>query len=459
MGFIEAVKGAVVPKAPRPSPSNVAAVSVPDYYYAQRSGSVSKSYADVDFVYEVVGRISSAAGTLPVKIFQHSEADEGSYRVEVSNHPASKLLRKPNPQTPRSLLISSTVGDLCLWGNAFWLKVRPSGVSDIPPTELWRLRPDRMEPIPSRTDGTIEGWVHRIGDRADVYSASDVVHFRNYNPNDDYVGASPLSAMRYMVELGRDGTSAAIDLWRNGVTPHVAVQSNSTLSDGAIERLGRQFRSLLAGSGNRFRVPILEEGMEIRALGLNPKDSEFLNTMKLTRMRVAAAFGYPLPEAYSETVSPEEMRRALYADAVMPWLKLIEEAMELSLMDEWGSPDIFPQFLTRHILDPDMPARFAAYKDGVYAGWLPPAYVQQIEDIPPGHVTYVPVNMGEVDSEGHLVTTPYQNRGNGGGSTPNTSSGGMGGDQGQGAGPTTGSGNAKLGVPWHEGKASTPSGS
>lgn len=458
MGIIETVKGAVVPKAPRPSSAGAVALSVPDYYQAQRLGSVSKSYADVDFVYEIVGRIASAAGTLPIKVYRHSDSTEGSYRVEVPNHPASALIRRPNPQTSRSLLISSTVGDLCLWGNAFWLKVRPAGLtSDIPPVELWRLRPDRMEPIPSKADGTIDGWIHRIGDRTDVYPASEVIHFRNYNPNDDFIGASPLSAMRYMVELGRDGTSAAIDLWRNGVTPHVAVQSTSTLSDGAIERLGRQFRSLLAGQGNRFRVPILEEGMEIKALGLNPKDSEFLNTMKLTRSRVAGAFGYPLPESYSQTTSPEEMRRALYADAVMPWLKLIEEAMEMSLMDEWGDTAIFPQFLTRHILDPDMPARFAAYKDGVYAGWLPPSYIQQIEDIPPGHVTYVPVNMGEVDAEGHLVTTPYQNRG--GGSPQNTSSGGMGGDQGQGAGPTTGNGNAKTGVPWWEGKGSTPSGS
>lgn len=447
MGLIDVVKGAVVPKAVgRPPATSLPTVSVPDFYGAQRVGSVSKSYADVDFVYEIVGRISSAAGTLPIKVFRH---DDKNFRVEEPNHPGAVILRRPNPQTSRSLLISSTVGDLCLWGNAFWLKVRPGGpASELPPTEIWRLRPDRMEPIPSKVDGSLEGWVHRVGSQVDVYPASEVVHFRNYNPGDDFIGASPIAAMRYMIELGRDGTNAAIDLWRNGVTPHVAIQAQATLSDGAIERLGRQFRSLLTGNGNRYRVPILEEGMEIRALGINPRDSEFINTMELTRTRVANAFGYPLPQNYSQTTSPEELRRALFADAVMPWLKLIEEALEAQLMDDWGD-DVFPQFLVRHILDPDIPARFAAYKDGVYAGWLPPSYIQQLEDIPPGYVTYVPVNMGPVDENGLLIQNPYS------GAPPNrnASTGSMGGDMGQGAGPSTGEGNAKNAIPWWEGKA------
>lgn len=395
-------------------------------YLAQRPGNAGTAYADVHFVFEVVNRISSAGKTLPLKVFGIHE----SIKEEALGHPSALLLRRPNPETPRSLLIESTIQDLCLFGNAFWLKVRP--LSGGAPMELWRLRPERMEPV-LNSDGTIKEWKHVITqENIQRYDVRNIIHFRTANPVNDYIGLSPISALRYEVELGRDAEQAAIDLWANGVMTRGLLKMKGGLPEDRIDLLKRQFRAALTGKGNRFKTPVLEEGMEYTPLALNQKDAEFIATAKMTRERVAQAFGYPLPELYPG-IPPNEIRKALYADAVIPYTVLIEETLELSLMTEWPEA-VFPEFQTSHILDADITERFAAYKDGIYGGWLPPEWVQRKENIPPGMATYIPMNMAMVDEDGVPILPS-----NGQADTTD----GFGGDQGQGL-PSTGSGDAKA---------------
>ena len=410
------------------------AFQVSDSYYAQRFGRISQAYADVNFVYEIVFRVAAMGAALPIKIYTR----DGSTNVEARNHPAYELLLRPNESTPRSLMMSELFADLQLHGNAFWLKVRDGSGK---PKELWRLRPERMEPVPDE-NGKLIGWKHTINGKITGFLDDEVVHFRTPNPTNDYVGLAPIEALRYATELGRDAEGAAIDLWANGMMPHGYAQAQTPLSDEAIARLAADFRSMLAGRGNRYRWPILEEGMELRSLALSPRDAEFISTANLARERVAEAFGFPLAEKYPQA-SPEDIRRAIYANAVMLWTPIIEDTINTFLMPEWGE-GVFAQYVTRHIFEPDLPARYQAYKDGVYAGWLPPAWVARLEDVPADLPRYIPLNMVEVAPDGSITPRPEP--------TPrNDTTGGMGGDQGQG-GPSTGAGNAKGRVPWWEGK-------
>jgi HK97 family phage portal protein len=411
---------------------------VMDTYMAQRTGQMGRAFADVHFVYEIVGRISAAAASLPLKVFSLGQQDQ--VRTEKPDHPAAVLLRRPNSETPRFSMIQGTVGDLCLHGNAFWLKVRST--SGGPPIELWRLRPERMEPVPDTDTGELLGWMYRVNyTDPKSFLAEDIVHFKTFNPNHDYVGLSPIQALRFQMELGRDAEQAAIDLWSNGAHLSGLLTNAGVLDPAAKEALAKQFRAQMTGPGNHFRVPILEEGMDYKAVQLNPKDAEFINTSKLTRERFASAYGYPLPEVYAR-VHPDDLRKALYSDAVLPWSTLIEETLELTFMSEWPNDVAFPQFQTRHILDADLAARYAAYKDGVYSGWLPPKHIQRIEDIPADLPTYIPMNMDQVGPDGKIIPTEQP-----GGTPPKDSSGGMGGADGQ---DTPGTSTAKRLVrpPW-----------
>jgi len=402
---------------------------VPSSYLAYNGvRSMGKAYADVHFVYEVVSRISSAASTLPIKVM---ELGPGGVHLEATDHPASRLLRKPSATVPRALLISSTVGDLCLHGNAFWLKVRSQ--TEVP-AELWRLRPERMRAVPDPDSGRLLGWVYTVGNKEQPYLPEDIVHFRNYNPLDDLLGISPLTAMRYQVELGRDAESAAVDFWVQGARLNGVLESPLPMTDEAIERLSAQFKAL-AGKGGRYRTPILEEGITYKATALSPKDAEFIETAQITRRRFANAYGYPLSDDYSARATPDEIRKGLYADAVQVWTVLMEETMELQLMPDFPG-EAFPQFQMRHILDPNIAERYGAYKEGIYGGWLPPEYVKRLEDIPPtAGPTYIPMNMVMVGPDGKPIPTAQPQ-------PDKDSTGGMGGDNDQ-DGPSTGSGNAK----------------
>jgi HK97 family phage portal protein len=390
-------------------------------YQAQRQGEIGQAYADVGFCYEIISDLAVSGSRLPLKVFQISSSGE---RSEDMAHPAYKLLRRPNPVHEQTLFFEILFASRLVWGEWFVVKVgrdkaRPVSKSN-PPFELWPLRPDRLIEVPDPKSGLLLGWMLRVGDGGRIpLLASDVIHNRGYHPSSDYRGYSPIEAMRYQVELGRDAEQAAIELYQNGMFTRGVLKVQRRAGAESMKRIAAEFRELMIGSGRRWRIPILEEGMEFQGLQLNPQDAQWLETVKLPRSRLAAAYGYPLPEDY-DGIKPEEMRRAKYAGGVQPLVVSMEHSLEAQYFSDF-SVSAFGEFQLSHILDADFPTQISAYKEAILSGQMKPNEVRRKLNLPPedgGDRLYVPLNMTPIVG----LTNPPRTR---------DSAGGMGGDEGR----------------------------
>jgi HK97 family phage portal protein len=284
----------------------------------------------------VIDFLARNTAQLGLKVYRRlSDTD----REHVGNHGLANLMVRPNSWTTRYELFDSLVHDLCVYGNAFWLKVKNRGSL----LELWRLPPGQVSPkgrFRMRSDAYV--WRGPTGVEKE-FAASELVHFKNWNPFDQRVGLSPLESLRRI--LAEDAASGEYreNFWRNRARPEVVVKYPGVLSDGAIERLRTQWDQRYTGPERSGNTAFLEEGADVTTLSQSFHDSQYLEVRRLTREEVAAAYHVPpTMVGLMEKTSYSNMatgHKILYADTLGPLLKQIEETIVLQLLPEFSDRD------------------------------------------------------------------------------------------------------------------------
>src|SRR5262245_49093902 len=129
-------------------------------------------------------------------------------RERLANHELIQWIEAPNPATTAYRLIESTMCDLGIYFNAFWLKVRLSnriGLVRVPPETMmvqgW-LQPSVF--IWTTPDGV----AHEVEPR-------NVVHFSGYDPCDPLMGLSPLETLRQLLAEDTAATTYQKAYWMN----------------------------------------------------------------------------------------------------------------------------------------------------------------------------------------------------------------------------------------------------
>ena len=178
--------------------------------------------------------------------------------------------------------------------------------------------------------------------------ASEVVHLREYNPEDPIVGLSRLETLRKLLDEQTAATTYMHWFWSNGAKlagwisrPKDAPRWNEQQR----KQFGDEWRGF-QGPQNAGKTAVLEDGMAFNPVTATARDSELTAARKLTREEVAAAFHVPpamlgIMEAQGYG-SIREQHKALYQDTLGPVVALIEGEIERQLLVEFcDSDDIY----------------------------------------------------------------------------------------------------------------------
>lgn len=258
-------------------------------------------------------------------------------RQRLAAHPLVDLLERPNPSTTRFRLVNSLVHDLCIFDNAFWLKVRVDGKT----LGVRRIRPQRVIPLGANWLEPEEYQIY--GTRATLtVPASSLVHFRGYNPTDDRVGSPPIESLRQILAEEWAANVYREQLWRNGTRAAGYIQRPADAPDWGSkgrERFRKEWNAQYTGNATTAgSTPILEDGMTYVPAGTSPRDAQYIESRKLTREEVARSFHVPLPMVglleHATFSNIREQHKNLYQDCLGPWLQMIVEDLELQLVPD-----------------------------------------------------------------------------------------------------------------------------
>jgi HK97 family phage portal protein len=334
-----------------------------------RWSSYAEMYRCQLWVHIAVDKRAEAAARLPFKVYDRSS--EG--RTSATDTPFGQLMARPSKHLDPFTFWRWTVSTKDIYGEAPWLKERDNGGR---PIELHPVHPTSLV---SETDQNgVTTWLIRLP-RGDIHvKREDLVLHREFNPDSLARGMSTLEPLRSTLENETGSQRANSALWRNGGRPSIILEHPSLLNDGAIKRLSAQWADIHGGVDNWQKAAILEEGMKANVVPFNVGELQYVESRKLNREEVAAAFDLPqasigiLDHATFSNIT--EQMRSMYRDTMGAVLGALESTVEFELRDgRFGRdqpPDfndsVYGEFLLDEVLRGAFEARAAAYQQADY---------------------------------------------------------------------------------------------
>lgn len=311
-----------------------------------------EGYKENAIVYRCVNEVANGAASIPFCVYQGD--------IKLDSHPLISLLGRPNPLQAGVEYFQSLYSYLLLSGNSYALQQTANGM----PTELHILRPDRIEIEPSST-AIPKAYKYKIGQEViRTYPAdpktggAEVKHFKFWNPLDDYLGLSPLSAASISIDQNNMVSKHNIALLANGARPSGAIVfkpsddagNRTMLTDGQRDQLQSDLANRFKGVNNAGRPMLLEGDFEWKEMGMSPKDMDFLAQANMTAKDIALCFGVPsqligIPDAQTYA-NVQEARLALYEETIIPLARRVE-----SDLNEWLVPAFGDDITVKYDID------------------------------------------------------------------------------------------------------------
>lgn len=298
-------------------------------------------------VHRSVKLVSEAASAVPWLLFDNGR--------EFDDHPLLRLLARPSSRQAGPAFMEALYGHLLLSGNAYIEMVGAEGG----PRELYLIRPDRTRVVidnrgwPDRLEVN-EGTTKRTIPLEGV-PAAPARHLTMFHPLDDHYGFAPLEAASVALDLNNATARWNKALLDNSARPSGALvyapKEGGNLTEEQYDRLKAELESGYSGPSGAGKPLLLDGGLDWKAMGLTPRDMDFIEAKNAASRDIALAFGVPpmllgIPgdNTYSNY---QEARLALWEQTILPLLRhLCDE------LNGW----LVPMFGEDLVLDVDLDA-------------------------------------------------------------------------------------------------------
>lgn len=285
------------------------------------------------WVYACVSIIAKATSAARFRLYIDNGADE---LEEVSKHPIIDLLENPNPFETKYEFLYRAMTHIQLTGDSFVYFARNKR-KDI--KEMYVLQPDKIEIIPSPVN-FIDKYVLIDLKQNQEFFINEIMHIKLPSPNDPYYGASPLTACAMSVDIDEYQHKYQMNLYKNGAIPPIVLETEQGLDEASIKRLRRDWERLHRSDANSGRTAILDRGLKVKAVGVSPKDLDWLSTNRMTRDDILSIYGVPpallgLVED-SNRSSGETQEYTFHRQVVEPLLTLLDERLTKDIAKQYN---------------------------------------------------------------------------------------------------------------------------
>lgn len=297
-------------------------------------GGVRTSYEQIyrtqPAVRTVVGFVARNVAGIGLHLFERRDDNN---RIRVRDGRLAEVLANPMPEAKLTQYawVYRVVSDLAIYDEHYTV------ISQV--GDSIRLLPVPVQAVTPVGDNFYRADEYRIWNS--YIPADSVLAIVGYHPESLLAGSSPIEALRQTLAADGEAEKQRQDFWAKGarlsgviLRPVDAPQWSSN----AQERFRRQWRDRYSLDGeDAGGTPILEDGMTYERVSSTPKDSQYLESRRLTREEVAAAYHVAPPMVgildnanYSNV---KEFHSQLYQDTLGPTLQQIDQAIDLQMGD------------------------------------------------------------------------------------------------------------------------------
>lgn len=328
---------------------------------------------------------SESLATCPLIVYKRLP---GGGKVRAPEHPLYRVLHNsPNQWQTSVEFIEMMQAHLDLRGNAFArILPGPRGAID----QLIPLHPDLVQ-VYRLPNGKLKYQVRsRFTAEVDWFLQEEIFHLRGLS-SDGLVGLCPIAVQREMIGTGLGMQDYAARFFGNDATPGSYIMHPGKFKDDAARDKFRENWNKSQTGENRHKTAVLEEGLELKAIGLSNKDSQFLEATQATAEQVCGIYRVPphkigiLSRATNNNIEHQGIE--FVTDAIQPCASRWERRINTDLIDPiseaFDGAEYFAEFSVGGLLRGDMKSRYDAYAIGRNWGWLCPDTICEFEGMNP----------------------------------------------------------------------------
>lgn len=300
-------------------------------------------------VYAAISKISTACKGINWVLYSKKKSSNGRV-AEIEQHDLLSLMQRPNPLQPQASFIESVVGFKLIAGNSY-IELNRGLSGNGPILELWPARPDRMKVIPG-AQGYPKAYEFAMGQNKREFPVDpvtlkgNIVHWKSFNPLNDWYGLSALEAAMLVLDQNNAGSKWNLAMMQNQATPSGVLQVASTeynprgeLTDEQFKRVKQEVTESYTGARNAGKPMLLEGNLKWQSISLSPKEMDFINSRNATAIELCIALGVP-PEVMGlgqKTFNNyEEARLSFYDETVIPTMDDLRDTLNSTIVPAFG---------------------------------------------------------------------------------------------------------------------------
>lgn len=350
-------------------------------------------------VWACVRILSNSVAMPPVGVYRK---DASGNREPFSKHPNHLLLAKePNPVmgsfTWRQVMTAHAV----LKGNGYSIIHRNGSYR---PHSLELIQdPDDVDPF--MYDGKL---FYKVQGIDKPYMADDIFHIKGLG-FDGIKGKSVIAVARESIGSALAMQEYGGRVFKDGGSKRIALTHPKKLDTTSQDAIRDSWNSTYSGLNKSQKIAILDLGLDVKEIGMNPEDAQFIMAREFSVNDVARFFGLImdlLATDKSPTYGSSEQRAIDFIKyTMMPWYRTWEEEMDRKLFRSDEKLNIYTKFNVDALLRGDQTARAQYYKDMFYIGALNRDEIRSLEEknkINDGDKYYLQTNMTPADQLGNI---------------------------------------------------------
>lgn len=292
-------------------------------------------------VYRLVQMRADAIGSAMMRAQVMRQTGDDEYEPVEESHPWRTLLRAPSPHLDR-FAFWETASQLRDMGRGAFLYVA-RGTRGVPDC-MYTIYPEFGEVYPQgNVTGGIAGYRFYAtgGEAYQDIPPEDMVWMRHRHPVSFYESASLIEAAAYHSDKDLYLQVYGRDALRSGNNPPFYASFKEALVQNQIDAYQKAFRDKHQTLGRPGAIPVLGNGGELRTLGINPDDMQYIETAGLNDKQLIVIMGFK-PAMFEDggvVANSRELRRAWYQDSIQPEVDKLCSDLTHQLRRVYGAVD------------------------------------------------------------------------------------------------------------------------
>lgn len=367
----------------------------------------SKTAFTLSAFYNGVDQLSNDIAKLPKSV----KRKNGASREDYSEHPVNYLIsNEPNSMMTAFDFWKLIVVCMIIKGNAY--------------ARIFR----------NEVTGKIESFIHLDSEDVLVFEkdnklyytykgetilSEDMLHYKAFSFNGK-IGVSVIAFAAKQLGISIDAQNYQQDVYKDRGLGYGVIESDSDVTSGNKKAIEDGFSAKMS-SQNKFKVPMLDNGMKYKSITVTPAEAQFLETNKNGVLEVCRWLNiapHKLKVLDNSNFSNMQQQGIEHVqDSIVPWtMRLEQETGRKVFSDADKAVSAFIYFNVNALLRGDMEARKNFYTALVYAGVMTRNEARAFENMNPIDgldEPLQPVNMQALSLAYELQQQQLNDNGNG----------------------------------------------